>query len=381
MRNDDNPLGGITYARFFPSDWRSGCFTLNLEEEGLYIRSCAWMYDTGQPIPGNDAVAAKLLHVQVQKYSKVMQSLIDKGKMIRAQGVVMNKRVFDEIDKIRQVQAGRSIAAKRREADRQKRLETAATEVIMAARAAAKTPQPPPLPGGGAVGEPPHLPPHLPGGGCLGGPTPPPTPPPTPGQSKKPNEINECGPQEKHEKSRLCPDAGKAISIKKEEEEKKEEESAQPSTVEQEAGPRKAGRLLREKDGLGMSYDALQDKLLGAANGAMADPAIAPGLANLQIPIMWLEHGADLERDVLPTIAEVAGRMKNQQTRRRISNWNYFTNAVAEAKARREAGLPSVSVVTSGVVGDVRETQAQRISRLAEQLEAKNSPRNRNEEI
>ena len=122
-------LGGITYARFFPSDWRSGCFTLNLEEEGLYIRSCAWMYDTGQSLPGNDAVAAKLLNVQVQKYSKVMASLIAKGKMIRAQGAIFNKRVFDEIDKYRLQQEARSAAAKRREEERKAKIAATATPV------------------------------------------------------------------------------------------------------------------------------------------------------------------------------------------------------------------------------------------------------------
>jgi uncharacterized protein YdaU (DUF1376 family) len=79
MRIEESPLGGVTFARFFPSDWRTGCYNLNLEEEGLYIRCCAFMYDTGQPIPGNDALAARLMHVQVQKYTKVMNALIDKG--------------------------------------------------------------------------------------------------------------------------------------------------------------------------------------------------------------------------------------------------------------------------------------------------------------
>ena len=62
-------LGGMTYAKFFPQDWLQGCLTsLSLEEEGLYIRSCAWMYDTGLPIPGDDYRASLCLNVQIQKY-------------------------------------------------------------------------------------------------------------------------------------------------------------------------------------------------------------------------------------------------------------------------------------------------------------------------
>lgn len=183
MLPNSAPLGGVTFARFFPSDWRSGCFCLNLEEEGLYIRACAWMYDTGQALPGNDATAARLLNVQVQKYSKVMQSLIDKGKMIRAQGVLINKRVFDEIDKFRSQQATRSDAAKRREQERKDRLAREATDVIVAARSKAKrdaTPlaTPPPTP--------PPTPPRLVGG------YPQETPPRLiEGEEKKRNEINE----------------------------------------------------------------------------------------------------------------------------------------------------------------------------------------------
>lgn len=95
-------MSGLTYAKFFPSDWRSGAtYALSLEEEGLYIRSCSYMWDTGMPVPGDDGVAAKILNVQILKYQKVMASLIAKGKMIRAQGVLINQRVMDEIDAYR----------------------------------------------------------------------------------------------------------------------------------------------------------------------------------------------------------------------------------------------------------------------------------------
>jgi uncharacterized protein YdaU (DUF1376 family) len=154
----DSHVGGMTYARFFPSDWRTGCLVLNLEEEGLYIRCCAYMYDTGNPIPGNDVDAARMLHVQIQKYQKVMGSLIEKGKMIRGQGWIVNERVQEEIDKYRREHAARSVAAQAREAARKKQIQRE-IEAALKAKAAEKTPP----------GAPPHQPPHLPRGGSLGG--------------------------------------------------------------------------------------------------------------------------------------------------------------------------------------------------------------------
>lgn len=131
----------MTYARFFPSDWRSGCLTLSLEEEGLYIRCCAFMYDTGQPIPGNDNVAARLLNVQILKYKKVMASLIAKGKMIRAQGSIINERVLEEMDRYRREQAKRSEAAKKREERRRQQLQDEITEALKGKKNGKDTPQ------------------------------------------------------------------------------------------------------------------------------------------------------------------------------------------------------------------------------------------------
>lgn len=105
---------GMTYARFFPSDWRTGCLTLNLEEEGLYVRVCMFMYDTGRALVDDDAWASHALRVHIHKYRKVMGSLIAKGKIIRAQGVLINERVIEEFDRWKMAQAENEAMAKRR---------------------------------------------------------------------------------------------------------------------------------------------------------------------------------------------------------------------------------------------------------------------------
>lgn len=156
---------GMKFFQFYPSDWRTGCTTtLTLEEEGLYIRGTAYMMDTFKMIPGDDREAARALNVQVQKYQKVMEALIGKGKMMRCQGGIINERVMEKIDEWKLEHAARSTAAKKREADR---------------KAQALRATPPPQ-------QPPRHPPHQPMGGGVG------QPPDVRGEvsASLPNEIN-----------------------------------------------------------------------------------------------------------------------------------------------------------------------------------------------
>jgi uncharacterized protein YdaU (DUF1376 family) len=99
-------MAGIPYIKFYASDWRAGTTnTLSLDEEGLYIRACVYMWATGEPVPGNDRLAAKALCVQPLRYEKLMAGLIAKGKMIRGQGSVFNERVMEDLASYRAEQA------------------------------------------------------------------------------------------------------------------------------------------------------------------------------------------------------------------------------------------------------------------------------------
>jgi hypothetical protein len=91
----------------------------------------------------------------------------------------------------------------------------------------------------------------------------------------------------------------------------------------------------------------LAEQVTAACNGSLASQAIAPGLASMSIPLMWIEHGADLDRDVLPALT-VAGKKYHGKG---IRSWDYFTPMVAEAKAKREKGLPAVDVSTRAPSG------------------------------
>jgi hypothetical protein len=80
----------------------------------------------------------------------------------------------------------------------------------------------------------------------------------------------------------------------------------------------------------------LETKLLDACNGAAANPAVAPGILTLTEPLKWLQHGCDLELDILPTIRARSHKLRPGS----VKNWSYFTQAVADAKASRELPMP-----------------------------------------
>jgi hypothetical protein len=83
----------------------------------------------------------------------------------------------------------------------------------------------------------------------------------------------------------------------------------------------------------------LAERVTAACNGSLASIASAPGLLSMSTPLMWLENGADLDRDVIPTLT-VAGRKYHGK---KIRTWDYFTPMVAEAKAKRESGKSKFS--------------------------------------
>lgn len=88
---------------------------------------------------------------------------------------------------------------------------------------------------------------------------------------------------------------------------------------------------------------ALAEKLYAAGGHGLANPAGAMGLLHLGIPMMWLDSGCDLERDILPTI-QAKCAVVVAKGGRPIGSWSYFTGAVSDAKAARERGLPPPTI-------------------------------------
>jgi len=81
-------MSGARFVRLYPSDWRSGCIGLTLEQEGFYIRVCAFIYDTDQRLPvGDDSAAAKLMGLHTNAYRKIRDQLVALGKLVERAGV------------------------------------------------------------------------------------------------------------------------------------------------------------------------------------------------------------------------------------------------------------------------------------------------------
>lgn len=67
-----------------------------------------------------------------------------------------------------------------------------------------------------------------------------------------------------------------------------------------------------------------------------------PSAADLQVvsvPYGWLQAGASLAIDILPTIRAKAAKAKAAN----VKSWNYFTQAIADAHAARTAPLPEAN--------------------------------------
>lgn len=77
--------------------------------------------------------------------------------------------------------------------------------------------------------------------------------------------------------------------------------------------------------------------MAAAVNGSVCPQALA--LQSLSVPLGWLEGGADLDLDVVPTLEAIGKRCHGQG----ITSWQYFTRPVAAAVKARKQGLPDVA--------------------------------------
>lgn len=106
----------------------------------------------------------------------------------------------------------------------------------------------------------------------------------------------------------------------------------------------------------------LSDRMFQAAGKALASEAVAPGLASMMVPQMWLDQGCDLELDVLGAVKLVAAKVKHP-----IRSWDYFTPAVHEARDKRLAGKPTR---TAKVIPMVRDLTPEELEIAREQSRA-----------
>jgi uncharacterized protein YdaU (DUF1376 family) len=280
---DDVPQ--LSYFKFYPSDFLAGTADMTAEERGIYITALCVMYDRMGGMPFDERKGAPLMRVDIRVYRRVRDKLLEDGKFVRDGDLIRNMRVEKEItDYVREYKR-RSEAAKKREAERrlhrtsdELQANLSETSSRSSAEVSKKSVE-------------------------LG--------------AKNPTISKDRPPQEHH-----IPESRS-----------QKPESRREERIEQAAAAVARPAALPQSD-----LTDLQNKLLDACNGALDNPANCSGLLNLSIPQMWMAEGADLQLDILPALRAIGQRDHGK----RIRAWAYFTNAVAQAKAARLAGLPSV---------------------------------------
>lgn len=95
--------------------------------------------------------------------------------------------------------------------------------------------------------------------------------------------------------------------------------------------------------------DDFVGRLVEAAGACLADPVNCMGLITEATPMMWLQSGCDIDRDILPTLRAAAKKYAGK----RISTWGYFTPMIAEARQKRLAGLPAITLKPTASSGPV----------------------------
>lgn len=106
--------------------------------------------------------------------------------------------------------------------------------------------------------------------------------------------------------------------------------------------------------------------LFEAAGPCLDDEVNCLGLLALTTPQMWLESGADLYLDIIPTLKAFAVKYRGK---RKIRTWDYFTDAIAACKSTREAGLPDAPAQKSSRSSRPAEKTVSQKSKLDEAIE------------
>lgn len=109
----------VSHIRIYPTDWRSGCMGLSLEQEGLYIRMCMFMAETGRRVPLDDTEAARMMNVQTRNYRRVLGELLRIGKITRHDNGYGNDRLEHERAEAEKATGGKPSATSNGSANRQ----------------------------------------------------------------------------------------------------------------------------------------------------------------------------------------------------------------------------------------------------------------------
>jgi hypothetical protein len=255
---------------------------LTLEQEGLYIRMCMFIAEVGRRVPIVDSEAARMMGVQTRNYRRVLGELLRLGKIKRHHDGYGNDRI--------EYERGRA----------QKSIEKTASdrEPSTAAEGGTDRKTDP----GQSWQD--HAPSVV-------------TPAITPNYSRS-NGVT----------------TGVAAEIP---------QQNQCSSIEPEPEPDKR-IIVDDAQARVNDLKAVGDRLTDIARPILKNPAAAPGLMNYSTILWWMDKGLDVELDVVPTISAMTSTMAAKEFR--VASWEYFTEAIVTAKAKRERPLPVAAALS-----------------------------------
>jgi uncharacterized protein YdaU (DUF1376 family) len=296
---EDDATQRMRWVKVNPHELLEGIAELSMEERGFYMTLFFSMYARMGGVPFDEHELAKLLRMDKRVVRRLRDLVLNRGKLYVLDGELRQRRVDHEITEYTR-KAKKYLAAAAEREEKRRKLALVADEIQ---KTSGKLPADFSQTSARSSAE-------------------------VPGSSdQKSNKINVC-----------------AAQILREPEPEPEPEPEKKDTKQRSDTTPAAAPL---------SLDEFENKLLDACNGALANPCNSQGLLNLAIPQMWLNSGADLELDVLPTLRAVGKRDHGKG----IASWAYFTKAVADTVAKRKAGMPA------GHAGKPSKPQIRRFAR------------------
>lgn len=85
------------WFKFYPSDWLAGTRGMTASETGIYITLVATMYEHDGYLPEDRPRLARTCGSSPAAFNKVLQQLIDAGKIVRVNGRLTQNRVLEEL--------------------------------------------------------------------------------------------------------------------------------------------------------------------------------------------------------------------------------------------------------------------------------------------
>ncbi len=90
------------WFKLFPKDWLGATAELTLEEQGAYMRVLARIHEQGHSLIDDDQKIAKTVGVTARRWRRIRQGLIEAGKLVAHEGLLINVRASRDLEEFEQ---------------------------------------------------------------------------------------------------------------------------------------------------------------------------------------------------------------------------------------------------------------------------------------